>query len=166
MTKKWMRIIHRYLGFFLIGVMIVYSLSGVILIFRNTDFLKSETKVEKTIKPNLRGEALGRALKIKRFRVEKTKGDLVLFKNGQYNKATGLAQYTNKELPYVLNRMTHLHKATSAEPLFWLNVFSGVSLFFFAISSFWMFMPKTKIFKKGMYFTAFGVVLTLIMLFI
>ncbi|KAB1069158.1 hypothetical protein F6U93_05240 [Tamlana haliotis] len=166
MTSKWMRIIHRYLGFFLIGVMIVYSLSGVILIFRNTDFLKSKTEVEKTIKPNLGGEALGRSLKIKRFKVEKVKGDLILFKNGQYNKTTGVANYTKAELPYVLNRMTHLHKATSQEPLFWLNVFSGVSLFFFAVSSFWMFMPKTKIFKKGMYFTAFGVVLTLIMLFI
>lgn len=161
-----MRIIHRYLGFFLIGVMIVYSLSGIVLIFRNTDFLRSETTIEKTIRPNLRGEDLGRALKMKRFRVEKTEGDLILFKDGQYNKATGLAKYTNKELPYVLDRMTHLHKATSDHPLFWLNVFSGVSLFFFAISSFWMFMPKTKIFKKGMYFTAFGVVLTLIMLFV
>ncbi|MCL5127908.1 MULTISPECIES: hypothetical protein [unclassified Algibacter] len=166
MTKKWMRIIHRYLGFFLIGVMIVYSLSGIVLIFRNTDFLKSEIAVEKTIKPNLKGEAIGRALKIKRFRAEKTEGDLILFKNGQYNKTTGLAKYTNKELPYMLDRMTHLHKATSAEPLFWLNVFCGVSLFFFAISSFWMFMPKTKIFKKGMFFTVFGVVLTLIMLFL
>ena len=166
MTKKWMRIIHRYLGFFLIGIMIVYSLSGVVLVFRDTDFLKKENTVEKTIKPNLKGEQLGRALKIKQFKPTKIEGDIVLFKNGEYNKKTGLAKYTSKELPYVLGRMTHLHKAKSSEPLFWLNVFFGVSLFFFAISSFWMFMPKTKIFKKGMYFTVFGVVLTFILLFI
>ena len=166
MTNKWMRLIHRYLGFFLIGIMIVYSLSGIILIFRDTDFLKNKTNVEKTLEPNLKGQELGRALHLKRLQVNKTEGDIVFFKNGEYNKATGLAKYTANELPYVLTRMTHLHKATSAEPLFWLNVFFGVSLFFFAISSFWMFMPKTKIFKKGMYFTVCGVVFTIIMLFV
>jgi uncharacterized iron-regulated membrane protein len=37
-----MRIIHRYLGFFLSGIMAVYALSGIVLIFRDTDFLKQE----------------------------------------------------------------------------------------------------------------------------
>ena len=35
-----MRIIHRYLGFFLAGIMAVYALSGIVLILRDTDFLK------------------------------------------------------------------------------------------------------------------------------
>ena len=35
-----MRIWHRYLGFFLAGIMAVYSTSGVLMIFRDTDFLK------------------------------------------------------------------------------------------------------------------------------
>ena len=86
MTKKLMRIIHRYLGFFLIGIMIVYSLSGVVLVFRDTDFLKNETAVEKTLKPNLGEKELGSALKIKRFKVIKEEGDLTLFKDGEYIK--------------------------------------------------------------------------------
>ena len=40
-----------------------------------------------------------------------------------------------------------------------------VSLFFFVISSFYMFMPGTTIFKKGMYFTLAGIALVLVMLF-
>ena len=41
MSKK-ARVWHRYLGFFLAGIMAVYAVSGVVMIFRNTDFLKQE----------------------------------------------------------------------------------------------------------------------------
>ena len=41
------RIIHRYLGFFLAGIMTVYALSGVVLIFRDTDLFKIEKQQEK-----------------------------------------------------------------------------------------------------------------------
>jgi hypothetical protein len=37
-----MRVYHRYLGFFLAGIMAIYSVSGIIMIFRDTDFLKKE----------------------------------------------------------------------------------------------------------------------------
>ena len=43
-----MRVFHRYLGFFLAGIMAVYSISGIVLIFRETEFLKSEKTVVKT----------------------------------------------------------------------------------------------------------------------
>ena len=32
-----MRVYHRYLGFFLAGIMAVYATSRMVLIFRNTD---------------------------------------------------------------------------------------------------------------------------------
>ena len=161
-----MRVLHRYLGFFLAGIMAVYAISGIILIFRDTDFLKNEIKVEKTLDANIAKEELGKALKMKRLKVEKEEGDIYYFKDGTYNKSTGEAAYTKKELPYVLGKMTHLHKAKSSEPLYFLNIFFGLSLLFFVISSFWMFMPKSSIFKKGLYFTLGGIVLTLLLLFI
>ena len=37
-----MRILHRYVGFFLAGIMSVYALSGIVLIFRDGDTFKSE----------------------------------------------------------------------------------------------------------------------------
>jgi uncharacterized iron-regulated membrane protein len=42
-----MRIFHRYLGFFLSGIMTVYALSGVVLIFRDSDFFKTGNKLLK-----------------------------------------------------------------------------------------------------------------------
>lgn len=165
-TGYYMRIIHRYLGFFLVGIMAMYSISGIVLVFRNTDFLKKEISVEKTIETNLSPEQLGKAIKIKRLKVDKQEAGIYYFENGTYNSVTGAAKYTKKELPYVMNRMTHLHKATTNDPLYFLNIFFGLSLLFFVISSFWMFMPSSDIFKKGLYFTLAGIVLTLILLFV
>ncbi|MEY4905579.1 MAG: hypothetical protein RLZZ292_3394 [Bacteroidota bacterium] len=161
-----MRIVHRYLGFFLAGIMAVYALSGVVLILRDTSFLKQEKQVTKTVKPNASGEDLGHMLEIRGFKADREEGDVVYFKDGTYNKKTGVADYKTEELPAVIEKMTHLHKARSGDPLFFLNVFFALSLLFFVVSSFWMFMPTTTIFKKGLYFTAAGLILTLILLFV
>lgn len=165
MYKKT-RIYHRYLGYFLAGIMAVYAVSGITLIFRDTDFLKKEKQTERQLKPNMKNEELGRELRIRDFKVEKEDGDIISFKTGTYNRATGFANYTSKELPYFMDKLTKLHKANTKNTLFFLNVFFGVSLLFFVISSFWMFLPKTTIFKKGLYFTLAGVILTVILIFI
>lgn len=161
-----MRVYHRYLGFFLAGIMAVYSLSGIVLIFRDTDFLKKETKIEQVVAPNASAEALGKAIRIKNLQFEKTEGALMYFKQGVYNAETGEVAYTVKKLPLLLDKMTHLHKAKSADPLFFLNILFGLGLFFFVMSSFWMFAPGTQPFKKGLYFTIGGVILTLLLLFL
>jgi len=161
-----MRIYHRYLGFFLAGIMAIYSISGVIMIFRDTDFLKKENRKVLTVATNLKNEEIGPAIKLKNLKIKSDTLDVVTFEQGTYNKTTGVADFTVKEMPYLINKMTKMHKATNKDPLYYLNIFFGVSLMFFVISSFYMFMPGTTIFKKGMYFTIAGIVLTLVMLFV
>lgn len=165
-SEQAFRVVHRYLGFFLAGIMIVYAISGIVLTFRNTDYLKSENHIEKTLKPNIAAADLGRALGMGRFRVDKEEGDLLYFQGGTYNKKTGVADYKEKKLPILLEKMNNIHKMHSGHPLFWLGIFFGISLLFFAVSAFWMFRPTTSVFKKGLYFTAGGIVLTLILLFV
>jgi len=79
---------------------------------------------------------------------------------------TGVTVYTTKSLPKGIEKLTQLHKASRKQPLFYLNVFFGMGLLFFVISSFWMFMPKTTIFKKGLYFTLAGILVTIILLLV
>lgn len=165
-TSYRFRILHRYLGFFLAGIMAVYSISGIILIYRNTDFLKKTETKEVTIDKNLSAEQIGEKIGNRRLKIEKQEGDLYYFENGQYNASTGEAKYTEKRLPLVLEKMTHLHKAKSGEKMYYFNIFFGMSLLFFVLSAFWMFMPGTTIFKKGLYYTLAGIVLTVILLFI
>lgn len=159
-----MRIWHRYLGFFLSGIMAVYAISGIVMIFRDTNFLKNEKLVQKQLAPHLSPEALGSALRLRDLKVQSQSGDSIVFKQGSYNIVTGEASYRQIALPLVIEKLTRLHKANSSQPLFWLNVFFGTSLLFFVISSFWMFLPKTTIFRKGLYFTLAGLVLTLVLL--
>ena len=161
-----MRAIHRYLGFFLAGIMAIYALSGIVLIFRDSEAFKVEKKLEVTVPVGIPVSELGDALEIKRFKIDHIKGDIVYFKEGTYNQTTRKAEYLIHELPYFLDKMTHLHKAKSSEPLMVLNIMFGLSLLFFVISSFWMFLPGTNVFKKGMFFALGGFVLALILLFV
>lgn len=161
-----MRVYHRYLGFFLAGIMAIYSISGIMLIFRNTDFLKKEKYKTTIVEPNLDEEALGKAIKIKELKFIKKEGDMAFYKQGNYQLSTGKANYTVKELPYIISKMNSFHKANTNHPLFYLNIFFGLSLMFFVISTFWMFAPGTRIFKKGIFFTIAGVILTLVLLFV
>ena len=161
-----MRIFHRYLGFFLSGIMAVYAISGIVMIFRETEFLKSEREIERQLAVDLPDAEVGSTLRIKEFKVERTDGSLIYFREGTYDKKTGLAKYKAKQLPYLLDKMTKLHKATTNRPLYFLNIFFGISLLFFVLSAFWMFMPKTEVFRKGLYFALGGIVLTLILVFL
>lgn len=160
------RIFHRYLGFFLAGVMAVYAISGIVLIFRKTDTFKQTRTIEQTIAANLTATELGKTLDIKKLKIERQEGDVVYFAQGNYNLATGASTHEVKELPYILGRMTHLHKSTTNDPLYFLNIAFGLGLLFFVISAFWMYLPGGPILRKGLLFTAGGIVLTLILLFI
>lgn len=159
-----MRVYHRYLGFFLAGIMAVYALSGIVLIFRDTDFLKSEKQQEKTLSSGITPQELGKELKIKDLKILKQENGVLYFGNGTFDTRTGVAHYTKKQLPWLLERMTRLHKADSSHPLFFLNIFFGLSLLFFVISAFWMFLPGSTVFRKGLYFALGGIVLTLVLL--
>lgn len=163
---KQMRILHRYLGYFLVGIMSVYAFSGTIMTFRDTDFLKSEKKIEKKINPNIAADELGKALERKNLKVTKEENGILYFENGQYNSATGDASYTVKEWPKLVQKMTNLHKARSKEPLFFFNIFFAFSLFFFVVSSFWMFPPQAKVYKRGILFVIAGLALTVLLLFL
>lgn len=159
-----MRIWHRYLGYFLAGIMAVYAISGMVMIFRDTNFLKREKQMHKQLQANLSIDELRKELRMRELEGAKQQGDSIIFKKGSYNTATGEARYTVTGLPPVMEKLTRLHKANSSQPLFWLNVFFGASLLFFVISSFWMFLPRTTIFRKGLYFTLAGLILTIVLL--
>ncbi len=146
--------------------MAIYALSGVIMIFRNTDFLKVEKQMVRTVDPGLKAEKLGQVLKIRGLKaVSETEAEIV-FKEGSYNRLTGEARFSKKELPLVLKKFEEMHKATSDRPLFFLNVFFGVSLLFFVVSSFFMYLPKSRIMKVGMAYAFAGLVLAVVVVYV
>lgn len=164
MTK--FRVIHRYLGFFLVGVMAMYSITGALLIFRRTDFLKKEITEVKEIQAGLNGEQLQKELNLKPDEIVEQNTNVIVLKNGEYAISSGTLTTVKKELPYLLNKMTKVHKATHESPLYWLNLFFASALLFFVVSSFFMFPWGSKNLRKGLVYTAFGIVLFIILLLV
>ncbi|GAA6186297.1 MULTISPECIES: hypothetical protein [Alteromonadaceae] len=153
---------HRWLGFFLAGIMGIYAVSGTLLIFRKTDFLKYPQVEERQLDKGLNGKSLGKQIALKGFAVESEVDDMVVFNQGQYNKLTGEVVINKKDYPAPLAKLVKLHKATTGSPLFFLNISFGIGLLFFVVSAFLMFMPKLPMFKSGVKIAAAGAVFAIL----
>ena len=162
--NHWIRSLHCDIGFFAIGLTIIYSISGIVLTYRDTDFLKYETIVERTLSPNIETSELGKVLRLKDMKVLKNEGEIVYFQNGTYNKTTGLVKYSEKKLPEILNKLNNFHKASSKNLKHLFSTTFGILLLFLAISSFWMFKTKTELFRRGICVAGLGVVFAIIFL--
>lgn len=153
---------HRWLGFFLAGIMAIYATSGTLLIFRNTDFLKYEQVEERQLAPALDAKTLGSELRLRGFEVLEQNDSTITFKQGTYDKQTGQTTIVKKDYPVVIQHMVKLHKATTNSPLYWLNIFFGITLLFFVISAFLMFLPRVKLYHNGLKIAAAGFVFALL----
>ncbi len=164
--RYYMRFLHNNIGFLIVGLVIIYSLSGIIQIYRDTDFLKHEVANVKTLSPNLQLSQLKDALRLRDLTIEKTEGNIVYFKNGTYNTATGVSNYSTKEWYGFIIPFTELHKTSSRGVAHYFTTIFGILLLFMSISAFWMFKPGTKLFSRGVYLTIAGMVASIILLFL
>lgn len=160
----YMRTLHRDVGFLMVGLILVYSISGIVLVYRDQDILKREVRIERKLAPNTDTSKLGEILHIRDFKVTKTEGDVVHFQNGTYDKGTGLLAYTSKEVAFPLDKFINLHKMMSKNPTHWFTLLFALSLSFLAISSFWMFKSGSRFFRRGIYFAGAGFLVTIILL--
>lgn len=160
MTAK-IRFLHRYIGFFVIGITLVYALSGILLTYRGSDFLRSEVLISKIIEQGVAPSELGKVMHSK-ISVLSSDGDMIDFKRGEYtgtyNRSTGELVYKSKELPDMLQKMIDLHKMTSDRPSHIFTVTYGFLLLFLAVSSFFMYRPGSGHLKKGIAVSALGVI--------
>jgi hypothetical protein len=164
--QQIIRSLHRDIGFFIVGLTIIFSLSGIVLVFRDTEFLKRETTQQRELKPDLSSSQLGEMLRIKDFKVIKEEGDVITFQVGTYNKVTGDAEVTMKTAIFPLNKFVDLHKTFTKKSTNYFVIIFGILLCFMAISSFWMYKPTNKNFKRGSIFAATGVLSVILLLII
>jgi hypothetical protein len=162
----YMRSLHRDIGFFVIGLTIVFSLSGITLVYRDLDFMTYETQVEKQLSPNMELPEISKILHARDLKAIKTEGETIYFKNGSYNKSTGMAVYKTKEVYFPFNKFNELHMTMSKNPTHWFVTTYGVLLLFLAVSSLWMFKSGTNSFRRSLYITGAGILLTVIILLI
>lgn len=144
-----MRVLHRDLGYLTIGLTLVYALSGILLIYRNTDFLKVEKTQQVQLHPELRADELNQHVRIRNFKVDREDGEFIYFKEGYYNISTGKAQITRKVYPTPINKLVDLHKVTGDSKMSIVALIYGIIFTFFAISAMFMFKFGSKKNKRG-----------------
>lgn len=163
-VNQIIRVLHRNTGFFILGFVLIYALSGISLIYRDSDFLKHEKTVIQKIPAETKPADLGQVLKIREFKILKTEGDIIYFQGGSFNATTGEAEMTVKELVYPLNILASLHKTPSKNPFHWFNLAFGIIMVFMAVSSMWMFNKKSKLFRNGVYTVLAGFIFAVVLL--
>ncbi len=162
--RKWMRILHHDIGFFVLSLTLIYVCSGMILTFRDTNFLKTLIPVEKTIQPGLKGKELTAALRLKRMKILSEDEESVRFSVGdheggrdcRYDRASGLVSYTLLDYPPALQALNGLHKTASAKVRHWFTLLYACCLLFLAVSAFWMYPPRSRQFWRGTGLFALG----------
>lgn len=157
-----MRVLHRDIGFLMIGLTLVFALSGILLVYRSTGFMKSETQVTRTLAPALSIDDVGRALHLRQLKVGEDDGRRIAFssepmaRDGSYDRESGEVSYSAQQLPSFLEKLNALHKTSSGSALHWFSALYGVLLTFLALSSLWMFKPSTRQFRRGVVLAALG----------
>lgn len=164
--RWYMRYLHNKIGFFIVGLVIIYSLSGIVQTYRDTDLLKKQINHEQVLAAGLNEAQLGAVLKMKNLKVDKTENNILYFKDGTYDAGTGIAKYTTKELYSLIKKLTDMHKANSKSMVHYFTVVFSVLLLFMSISAFWMFKPGTKLFSSGVWLTIAGIVASVLLLLI
>lgn len=158
----YMRILHRDIGFLMIGLTLVFSLSGILLVYRQTDLLKSDTVVTQTVSSGLAVDEIGKTLRLRKLKIDGDDGRYILFssdpslRDGKYDRESGSVTFVEKRLPSWLSKLNQFHKTGSSDEIHWFIVTYGVLLTFLAVSSFWMFKPSTRQFRRGLAFAAGG----------
>lgn len=161
-----MRKLHRDFGYLAIGLTLIYALSGILLMFRGSDFMMKEVAYEKNLSKEMNVEQLEGELAYRRFKVKKETGDKIIFNVGAYDKRSGVATYTLREYVAPFNMFVSLHKIGSSSPALWFMVGYGSILAFLAISALFMYAPRHHHFKRGMVLTLIGVVVAIIFCFV
>jgi hypothetical protein len=165
-----MRVIHRDLGFLMVGVCIVYGISGITLNHmngKNPAFHTEEGSI--TLSVDMSTDALQEALaaqglpKVKRVLPVDDEHKRVMLDGGIgiYNTKSGVVEYeVNKRRPFIywVNKL-HYNKLSH-----WniMGDLFAASLIFFAISGLMMVKGKTGIAGRGKWFLLAGIAIPIL----
>lgn len=164
----WLRVVHRDLGFLMVGLCLVYGVSGFLLNHMNGKdpaFKTEEASV--TLTQGLNHEELMKAWKShpelpalkKVFRVDEDHFRLMLEGGiGIYNAQTGVTAYETHEKRPVIYWFSRMHYNRVSGWNF-IGDFFAVSLVFFAASGLFMVKGKSGLAGRGKWYLLLGVLI-------
>lgn len=173
--RKWLRILHRDLGYFAVGITLVYAVSGIILNHKKKGVdpaykIISESVITQQDLSIVDFKALweDEFNDVKLNKVVKAKDYYRFYLDGgmgDYTPVTGelnFEVYKKKNLIFFINKL-HLNQKSH-----WLGVadFSAIVLLFLALSGLIMIKGKNGFKKRGAWFMIAGFILVIIYIWI
>lgn len=174
--RKLLRILHRDFGYFIVGMTIVYALSGIYLNHRhdfNPDYkiFITDFKVELPGKTELTATDVKTALKsvnedvvYKKHYVNNEGNIKVFIENGEAvidpETGEGTMQYLQKR-PFIFS-INMLHRANLGTLWKWVSDFMAVVLIFVAVSGLFILKGKRGFKRWGWWLMAAGIVVPLV----
>ncbi|WP_298647115.1 PepSY-associated TM helix domain-containing protein [uncultured Proteiniphilum sp.] len=169
-VRKWIRIIHRDLGFVMVGLSLVYGISGILL--NHLDGKDPSYRIENeslTFAEGLTPEKFKQIWESESDRpklnnIGETAGKYRLMIQGgigEYDPRTGMVQYqTSKRKPfaYWVNRL-HYNRVKGWSPV--ADIFAG-ALIFLAVSGLFMVKGKHSIAKRGKWYLIIGLLIPIL----
>lgn len=167
---RWLRIIHRDLGFLMVGVCIIYGISGFLLNHMNgKDPAFTTTEATLQLEKNLTNEELTILWADKKLpdlkkimSIDETHYRLMLNGGiGVYNAATGIVDYeihSKNEFIYWINKL-HYNKVKGWSVM--ADIFA-FSLIFFAISGIFIVKGKNSIAGRGKWYLIAGLIIPIV----
>jgi hypothetical protein len=192
-VDKWMRSLHRDLGYFTIGLTLIYSMSGIILSARGLGWFKQELHTQIIMEKNIENEAFNLKFidEIKKnklpiifpedtYKMVEKRLQLKVIKEAEntthfntwkylnvlYNSKNGMVDVTFKEYPKAIRIFLDAHKASHESAWFYLAIFYSIVLSFFAISAMFMVKGKYGFKRRGVYLMLAGIAVVIVFLLI
>ncbi len=174
--RKWLRILHRDFGYFIVGMTIVYALSGIYLNHRhdfNPDYkvFISDFQVETQLNPTLTEAEVKSVLHSVNDELEYKKHYLnnqglikVFIENGEViidpSTGKGTMQYIQRRT--LIFSMNMLHRASIGTLWKWVSDTMAVILIFVAVSGLFILKGKRGFNRWGWWLMTAGIVVPLV----
>jgi len=178
-VRKVNRAIHRDLGYFFVGMAIIYGVSGIALNHRHdwdpNYIVRQETK-ELTL-PSAEMEEkelaiffLSQVGQEKSYKTQLSLGETlrIFINNGslEVNLTDGTARLEIIRKRAVFNQLTFLHYNTPKKLWTWFSNMFAAGLIILAITGMFILQGKNGITRRGAWITAAGIIIPLVLLFI
>lgn len=174
--RKWLRVLHRDLGYFIVGITLIYAVSGILLNHRNDfnpDFriITMDVQVDLPPGPPFDEKALRKSIEsIEDFVVYKRafidrNGHLKAFiNNGEVvvDPVTGKGelQYLKKRILFF--EMNMLHRVATHRSWKWVSDAMMVILIFVTVSGIFILKGKNGFNRRGVWFLLAGILVPVV----
>ncbi|NCC99080.1 MAG: peptidase [Bacteroidia bacterium] len=170
--QRWLRILHRDIGYFAVGITLVYALSGFFLSHKNIFPATKTVKYEIELPKNLNGRKIefywNANTSVKLNHYKESENGIRLFVeggNGYYDKTSGKTSYEIYKKHPIISFLNQLH---SNQKEGWIHIADSYVfvLVFLSISGLFMVNGKNSFLKRGVWLMILGIILVLLFIYV